>query len=225
MYTKIIHTDKEVAVENFIKIRNKSFFEEIDYTFLMDCLKEYKSPRSKLTSLLKKGEVIRIKKGLYLFGKDYRKAPYSPEIIANKIYGPSYVSREYALSYYGLIPEHVHEVTSVSIKRSRHFDTPIGRFSYEHLPDQLYKIGFNLVVVRDRSTALIATPEKALVDLLYLRSVHPETIDELSELLFDDLRLDESLVRRMHIGFFNEILKIKKMPALELLIEWLRKTK
>jgi predicted transcriptional regulator of viral defense system len=205
-----------------MQIRKKAQSEELDYTFIMDCLKGYKSPRAKLTGLLKNGNLIRIKKGLYLFGYDYRKEPYSQEVMANKIYGPSYVSLEYALSYYGMIPEHVEEITSVSTKRTRIFNTPVGRFSYKHIPVALYRVGFNLVSVRDNATALIATPEKALADLLYLRRVHPETLDELSTLLFEDLRLDYALIRRMRIGIFRDILKAGGVSSLKLLIEWLR---
>lgn len=208
-----------------LQLRSKSQGEEIDYTFVMDGLKDYKSPRAKLTTLLQKGDLIRVKKGLYLFGSDYRKGPYSPEIMANKIYGPSYVSREYALAYYGLIPEHVTEVTSISIKRARNFDTPIGRFSYAYLPPKLYQVNFNLVSVRNNETALFATAEKALADLLYLRDDHPETLNELVDLLFDDLRLDDALVSRMRIGMFTEILKAGGSPTLKLIIEWLRKQK
>ena len=185
-------------------------------------LKDYKSPRAKLTTLLKKGDLIRVKKGLYLFGSEYRKGPYSPEIMANKIYGPSYVSREYALAYYGLIPEYVAEVTSVSTKRTRNFDTPIGRFSYAHLPPKLYQVNFNLVSVRNNETALLATAEKALADLLYFRDDHPDTLNELVDLLFDDLRLDDALVSRMRIGMFNEILKAGGSPMIKLIIKWLK---
>ena len=199
-----------------LQLRNKSQGEEIDYTFVMDCLKDYKSPRAKLTTLLQKGDLIRVKKGLYLFGSDYRRGPYSPEIMANKIYGPSYVSREYALAYYGLIPEYVAEVTSISTKRARNFDTPIGRFSYARLPPKLYQVNFNLISVRNNETALFATAEKALADLLYFRDDHPETLNELVDLLFDDLRLDEALVSRMRIGMFNEILKAGDRPRLNL---------
>lgn len=205
-----------------LQLRNKSPGEEIDYNFVMDCLKDYKSPRGKLTTLLQKEDLIRVKKGLYLFGSDYRKGPYSSEIMANKIYGPSYISREYALAYYGLIPEYVAEVTSVSTKRTRIFDTPIGRFSYSHLPAKLYQVNFNLVLVRNNETALFATPEKALADLLYLRNYHIETLNELVDLLFDDLRLDEELVSKMRIGMFTEILNAGGSPTLKLLIEWLR---
>lgn len=205
-----------------LQMRSKSQGEEIDYTFVMDCLKDYKSPRAKLTTLLQKGDLVRVKKGLYLFGSDYRKGPYSPEIMANKIYGPSYVSREYALAYYGLIPEYVAEITSVSIKRARTFDTPVGRFSYIHLPPKLYQVNFNLVSVRNNETALLATPEKALADLLYFRDDRPETLNELIALLFDDLRLDEALARRMRIGMFNEILKAGRSSTIKLMIEWLK---
>ena len=205
-----------------IQLRNKSPGEEIDYTFIMDCLKNYRSPRAKLTSLMKNEDIIRVKKGLYIFGSDYRKGPYSPEIMANKIYGPSYISKEYALAYYGLIPEYVTEVTSVTTKRSRDFDTPIARFSYAHLPKKLYAVSFNLLQVREGSTALIATPEKALADLLYFRNDNLETSHELKELLFDDLRLDENLVNRMRIGIFTEIQEAGGAPTLRLLIDWLR---
>lgn len=205
-----------------LKLRNQSQIEEIDYTFVMDCLKDYKSPRSKLTTLLQKRDLIRVKKGLYLFGSDYRKEPYSLEILANKIYGPSYVSREYALAYYGLIPEYVTEVTSISAKRARNFDTPVGRFTYLYLPPKLYTVNFNLIQVKNNETALFATPEKALADLLYFRADLPVTINELTDLLFDDLRLDNSLMSRMRIGIFNQILKAGGSPIIKLVIEWLR---
>jgi hypothetical protein len=208
-----------------IQMRKKTHVEEIDYTFVIDCMKEYRSPRAKITSLLRNEELIRVKKGLYLFGYDYRKTLYSPEIMANKIYGPSYVSLEYALAYYGLIPEHVAEVTSVSVKRTRNFDTPIGRFSYQHIPTELYRISFNLVQVRDNATALIASAEKALADLLYLRKIHVETLQELKELLFDDLRLDEALVDQMKIETFRELLKVGGTSTLKLLIDWIGRKK
>ncbi len=204
------------------QFRNKSPGEEIDYTFVMDCLKDYHSPRAKITHLLKKGDLIRVKKGIYLFGPDYRKGPYSMEILANKIYGPSYVSLEYALSYYGLIPEYTHEVTSVSTKRMRHFNTPIGRFSYCYLPTKLYVVGYNLIQVMDYGFALLATPEKALADLLYLRDFHFESHEEMQEILFNSLRLDEALVSRMRIGLLTEILKAGGIPELQLLIQWIR---
>ena len=86
------------------KIRKKAKTEEFDYLFLMDCLSTYKQPKDKLSKLIKANKLIRVKKGIYVFGKEYQQRPYSLEILANLIYGPSYVSFEYALSYYNLIP-------------------------------------------------------------------------------------------------------------------------
>ncbi len=206
-----------------MQIRKKAQGEELDYTFIMDCLKDYKSPRTKLTMLLKNEDLIRAKKGIYLFGQDYRKTEYSPEIIANKIYGPSYVSREYALSYYGLIPEYVTEITSVTTKRSRNFNTPIGRFSYSHLPIEYYSAGFTIVQIRNNATCLFATAEKALSDLFYLRESNPQTVSELKDILFEDLRLDEEVLSRMKIGMIKNILKAGGPDVLRLLIEWLEK--
>lgn len=81
--------------------------EEFDYPALMSALANYANPRDKVTSLLRQGVIIRVKKGLYVFGDDFRKRPFCRELLANLIYGPSYVSLDYALSYHGLIPERV----------------------------------------------------------------------------------------------------------------------
>src|SRR5208337_4775007 len=86
---------------------------ELDYLAIMNALSGYKQPRDKLTKLLANGDLIRIKKGIYVLGEIWRNGPFSKEILANLIYGPSYVSLEYALSWHRLIPERVDMVTSV----------------------------------------------------------------------------------------------------------------
>ena len=92
-----------------------------DYNLLMSALKGYKAPHRKITSLLHSGSIIRIKKGLYTFSEVYRQQPIHRGLIANLLFGPSYVSLEYALSYYGFIPERVETVTSVTTKRNKSF--------------------------------------------------------------------------------------------------------
>ena len=82
-----------------------------------------------------------MKKGLYIFGEEYRRKPYSREILANLIYGPSYISLDYALQHYGLIPERVEAITSVARGRSRKFSTPIGLFTYRMIPLNAFRIG------------------------------------------------------------------------------------
>jgi hypothetical protein len=206
-------------------LREKIQGETFDYPFLMDCLAEYKSPRSKVTHLLRSGAIIRIKKGLYIFGSQQRRSLIPLETLANQIYGPSYVSLEYALSFYGLIPEFVAEVTSVTTKRQKRYETPVGRFSYVPIPTKLFSVGFTLLQVTNYESALIATPEKALADLIYTRKLKITSPSDLVAFLFDDLRLDQTSSKKLHIGILLDILKAGGSPVLSLLIDWLRSRK
>lgn len=199
--------------------------ESFDYNVLMDCLADYRSPRSKVTHLLRSKDLIRVKKGLYIFGPRFRRSLICLEALANQIYGPSYVSREYALAYYGLIPEHVVEVTSMTTKRKKLYTTPVGRFSYLPLPLPLFSVGYTLMSIANTTSFLIATPEKALADLFYVRKIDVSTAKELEALLFDDLRLDESGIKKMRIGVLTDILKVGGSPVLSHLIDWIRRTK
>jgi hypothetical protein len=148
--------------------------------------------RDKISRWLKSGDIIGVVKGLYVTAPELRKRPVSMEILSNMIYGPSYVSFEYILSRSGLIPEAVTTVTAATPKRNRNFDTPLGRFSYRHLPLEAYSFGWTRRELPDGSGWLEALPEKAILDWLYragsLRSIHA-----LEERLFEDLRLDPEL--------------------------------
>lgn len=119
---------------------------------------------AKISYMVKKGELIRLKKGIYLLGDDYQKEPVDMISVANILYTPSYVSYEYALSYYGLIPERVYEVTSASLRGKKSFETKLGRFSYRPVPLQVYAIGVDWLYDSVNGGKLIATPEKALCD-------------------------------------------------------------
>jgi predicted transcriptional regulator of viral defense system len=112
------------------QLRQEIDRDHFDYQQLTACLSHLSKPRDKINKLLSKGEIVRIRKGLYTFGRPYRRGPLSRELLANLVYGPSYVSLDYALSYHGLIPERVSTVTSVALGRSRKFDTPLGTFTY-----------------------------------------------------------------------------------------------
>jgi predicted transcriptional regulator of viral defense system len=137
--------------------------EEFDYQALMAALSGYANPRDRVTALIRRGDVIRVKKGLYVFGDRLRRRPYSRELLANLIYGPSFVSLDTALSFHGLIPERVEAVTSVTCKRPKGFDTPVGRFIYRPSPRGAFHLGMDRVEEGDVAF-LIATPEKALAD-------------------------------------------------------------
>ena len=178
--------------------RNQILHEEFDYQTLVDGLKDYARPRDKISDLLQKGIIIRVKKGLYIFGNEYRRRPYSREILANLIYGPSYISLDYALQHYGLIPERVEVVTCVTTGRSRKFFTPVGLFTYRMIPLDAFRIGMDRVEIGDDRAFLMATPEKALADKLYDgRGTGIQTQKELSDYLEENLRIDLSALREL----------------------------
>lgn len=179
-----------------MELRRHIPFEEFDYQILLDSLRGYAHPRKKITSLLRKGEIVRVKKGLYIFGEQHRRAPYCRELLANLIYGPSCISLEYALHYHGLIPERVETVTSVTCGRSRSFDTPVGHFSYRAIPMTAYMIGIDRIELADGRAFLMAIPEKALADRVVAeRGSALRTQKELAVLLQDSLRIDAAALK------------------------------
>ena len=154
----------------------------------MDALKGYAYPRKALSDALVRGDLVRVKKGLYV--QSGRGIPaYSREVLANMIYGPSYISFEYALAYYGLIPERVEEIASATTGKSKLFTTPAGRFSYMHVSTSYYSFGFGQKLLGDERTFLIADPEKAVADRV-IREKGGFSLRGMKEFLFDNLRID-----------------------------------
>lgn len=129
----------------------------------------------------KKGYLIKIKQGFYTLADQDINQSFS-FLVANRIYHPSYISLEKALKYYGLIPEEVFQITSVSTKKTAEFDTPVGNFSYRHISSKLFW-GYKLVKTDD-SKFLIAEPEKAILDYLYLNP-RLKTVND-----FDGMRIN-----------------------------------
>ncbi len=202
-------------------LRKRAPGNELDYQFVMDCLRNYRSPRAKLTRLLKTGALIRIRKGLYLFGPHFRHHPYCPELLANLIYGPSYVSLEWALQMYGLIPEHVEAVTSVTVKIAKEFRTPVGSFLYAHCHPQNYSIGITTRTFSPHEHPFIATPEKALTDLLVLRRGKVTSMHQMEQILLEDFRIQEEDLLQLDIGQIEKIEQAHPHSALHFLHKWL----
>lgn len=164
---------------------------EFDYQILLDALRDYAHPRDKISSLLAKGIIMRVKKGLYVFGDAYRSAPYSREILANLIYGTSCISLEYALHYHGLTPERAEAVTSVTPKRPKQFQTPAGLFLYRNVPEAGFHVGLQRIEMADGRAFLMAAPEKALADKFRSdRSLNIRSQRESLDYLVDSLRID-----------------------------------
>lgn len=207
------------------KLRKALPFEEIDYPFLLQLLNEYANPRAKITWLLKNKVLLRVKKGLYVFGPDYARGPYSLEVLANLIYGPSYISMEYALSFHGLIPERVELVTSVTPKRDKEFTTPVGCFKYRYLHPSAYCVGISHQMIDEKRKVMIATPEKALADLIVLskKKINLSGASDIKTLLYDDLRIDGATT--FDTKLFGKIATAYQNADITELSRWIRKGK
>lgn len=194
--------------------------EEFDYVALMSALRGYARPRDKVTALLRQGTIVRVKKGLYVFGAEVRRGPFSLEILANTIYGPSYLSLQYALAHYGLIPEGVTEVTSVSLTRGKRFETPVGRFSYQTVPARVFGIGVDQLEMEKGVSCLMATREKALADTLYLtKGLRLTNERDMGSYLTDSLRIDEEALAALDGGALEAIAERYDSGRVSLLAE------
>ena len=140
---------------------------------------------------LKSNEFLRLKRGLFVFSKKLRKGSISKLLIANKLYGPSYVSFESALSYHGLIPEAVYTTSSACFQRkNKTFSNELGDFSFDYIPSDPFFMG--VINKKEEGGVLIATALKALFDLIYIRRKNYYLIEELE----DDLRIEKSLLSK-----------------------------
>lgn len=192
-----------------------------DYTVLMNRLQGYKSPRAKVTRMLREQELIRIKKGLYIRGPDWGD-PVDRCVLGNLVYGPSYISFEYALSYYSLIPERVEAITCATNKRNRSFSTPVGYFSYRYLNKKVYSLGITRMP-SGSSGFLIAMPEKALCDMLSTISGITRQ-SEIPALLFEDLRIDIDELATMDKDRLQGIAAAYSQKTVRCFAGWFQKT-
>jgi len=200
------------------QVRNKIDGETFDYSQLMSALSSYSKPRDTVTTLLKRGHILRVRKGLYVFGPVWRRVPVNTEPLANLVYGPSSISLDFALAAYGLIPERVNVITSVTNGRSREFDTPEGRFTYTHLSGIRFSTGIALQGSTG-SRFFISEPLKALADKVWTDSrFKPVSAGSYADYLFSDLRIDEdtlaSYIRTDRINVIKHAYATRKISWL-----------
>lgn len=207
---------------NFELFRRQVQGEVFDYQLLANYLKDLKKPRDKVSSLLIEGKIVRVKKGLYVFGEDWRRSLLSLEMIANLVYGPSCISFEYALNHYGLIAERSTVITSLAIGDSKTFQTPIGTFEYRAIDRDKFKVGIEYRNLGKEGGYFIASREKALADLVY-RTSGIRTLEQLRYYLFEEMRVDETMFRELDFHKLDEISKaynkhsVNMMTKLEIL--------
>jgi len=141
--------------------------------------------RLQLSRWVKAGRLQQIRRGLYLPAPAWRKVEPHPFLVANRMQPGSYVSLQSALAFHGLIPEHVPVVTSVGPGRGEEISTPLGRFKFNHIAESLL-YGYSGQEIAGNQTAFIATPEKALLDLVYM-TPGADSIEYLRELRLQDI--------------------------------------
>ena len=165
-----------------------------------------------LTLWVKKGYLLKIKNAIYIFKRDYEKI--KGEEIAATLYQPSYLSLESALSAYGFIPEIVYSYVSVTGKTNRIFDNKFGHFIYRHLKTELFW-GYREVRT-DTGRYIIAEPEKAILDYLYLNLSKINSESDFENLRFNEDRLHETLNREKFLQYLQafEIKKLKRWAHL-----------
>ena len=190
---------------------------------LLEMLKDYKRPNDKISEWIKSGELIAIRRGLYITGPETDLPVPEPFLIANHLRGPSYVTSEAALSFWGFIPERVYEITSVTLKTAKKFNTPVGRFNFQHLPSPYYSFGIESIQLTSKQTALIASKEKAVCDKIILTSgLTLRSTRQTKDFLVEDLRMDESKLQSLDTKIIRSWLKdAPKKNSLEMLIKTL----
>jgi predicted transcriptional regulator of viral defense system len=125
--------------------------------------------RKQLSRWVRAGRLYQLRRGLYALAPPFQKVKPHPFLVANRMVRGSYVSRQSALAHFGLIPEYVPVVTSVTTARPGRWETPLGIYDFRHIKTDLFR-GYRLVDLGDGQQAYLATREKALLDLIYLQA-------------------------------------------------------
>lgn len=210
---------------NIYELKKQLTLSVFTHDMLVDILKNtYININDKIMKFVNNGELIRLKKGVYCLSKEYRDTPLDLISVSTMLYSPSYVSFEFALIYYGMIPERVEEVTCVTTKNNKLFETPIGRFSYKKIPLKAYSLGIDWIYDEKLGGRFIATPEKALCDKIrYDKGIGTLTQRNMLLYLREDLRID--LDFKLDIQLIEEIAEAYKSKNLRTLSQVIKKGK
>lgn len=190
-----------------------------DINSLKKIYEKYSNINQKIGLETRSGGLTRIKRGLYS-----NDVLIDAPIIANMCCSPSYISFEYALSYYGLIPEYISMFTSAVFNKKNYkiYRTASASFEYRSIPNAVFKYGITFMKNEKDIRYKIATKEKALCDTLY--SKYPvRSIGDLKVLLFDDLRIDEDLFLELDFNFILDIAPLYHSNTLLTLQRYIRR--
>jgi hypothetical protein len=191
---------------------------------MLSLLKDYKRPNDKISELVKSGWLISLKNGLYMAGPKSKILRPESFLIANHLWGPSYVSMESALSYWGMIPERVFETTSVTVKASKTYKTAVGRFSYRKASIPYYSFGICSVDLTPRQAVMIASPEKAICDKIVMTAgINLRSSIQVIDFLAGDMRMDDEVLRDLDLeAIVSWIPDAQKKSSLEMVVNTIR---
>jgi len=207
-----------IAVEKKLQQYNTHIIDHATLaTILLNC--GYNGINDKINKLKKDGLLQTLKRGLYLHTSPFINNITSKEIIANTLLSPSYISFDYALYFYGVIPESVYDVTSATTKRSKKFTTLTGTYSFKQVKKELYPIGLKIESIKN-GNFIIASKEKALCDkIYYTKDIQITSKKAMREFLEYDLRIDIDELEDCDIEIFQKYYKISKSKKIKFLLQ------
>lgn len=195
----------------------------ISTSLLLGLLKGYSRPYDKIMEMVNQGILVQLRRGLYLTTSLVNEKTPEPFLIANHLYGPSYVSLDSALNHWGLIPERVFEISSVTPKVSKRFLAQNIVYSFTHLPAAYYPLGIQSLSLTETQTVLIASPEKALCDKVITTSgVNLRSKNQAMAFLVEDLRIEKDQLRELNLREMVKWLPVcPKRKSIQCMIEML----
>lgn len=168
--------------------------------------------RRQLVDWVKQGRVHILKRGVYTLSEENRNVKFSTFYLAEQLYHPSYISLETALSYYGLIPEGVRAITSITTKKTAQFENKFGQFIYRHIKLSSYG-GFITVLDEFGNAFNIADRERALIDYFYFQCRSLSEFD--SDIFMESFRLQNiERLRRKRLQEYSDMYQYRKLSKL-----------
>lgn len=172
--------------------------------------------RLQLSRWVKAGKIHQLRRGVYALAVPYQKQKPHPFLVANRLQRASYVSMQSALSYYGMIPNIVQSTISITTGRPDRLQTPLGNFEFRHIHKNYFR-GYRLIDVGGQQ-AFVASPEKAILDLIYLQP-RGETPEFIAELRLQNLGQLDFQELQKQVSFFDKPKINKTVKIIEILIK------
>jgi hypothetical protein len=195
-------------------------------TVLRNQLSHYTRPNDKISYMMEKGELIGLAKGFYTNKQSQETNPYLNHQIANVLYGPSYISRYSALSFYGLLAETTTRLESMTMKRTKIFENQLGIFEYSTLPNSaVFSLGIMSKKINNISTILIASPEKAVCDIIWTTAhLILKNENDLIYFLEEDMRMEINALKNANKKDIEACIQYgKKKKEIQLLLNLINK--